>query len=360
MDAQTIFWLLMFGILIQVIMILVLGSSIKAAIEHNMSQKDNERKNTRGTKNGLKTILLLITMGIPSWMFAAEETVGSNPMTLEVNTLTLSVLLAINITLLGIVWYLRGLLKSLLEVQKTDEELALEKEKAKVKTQKIIQVFTDAVPVEEEKEIEMDHEYDGIRELDNNLPPWWKWGFYVSIFFAILYLINYHVLKIGDLQAEEYHKTIVEEEAKVAQYLKDQAMNVDENTVTLMIEPSDLAAGQALFTKYCKVCHGGAGEGMVGPNLTDKYWIHGGRINDIFKTIKYGAQNGMKSWKEELNPIQMQQVSSFIKSIANTNPPNAKEPQGDLYEEETLSASNDKNEEIAENMNASDTTVSPE
>ena len=140
-------------------------------------------------------------------------------------------------------------------------------------------------------------------------------------------------MKIGDLQIAAYNKDVLKSELAVKAYLKDQALNVDENTVTLMTEDKDIQAGKNVFQQYCAVCHGGQAEGLVGPNLTDNYWIYGGKINDLFRTIKQGGNNGMKSWKDELSPVQIQQVASFVKSLAGSNPPNAKEPQGELYEE---------------------------
>ena len=232
--------------------------------------------------------------------------------------------------LLGVIWYLKTLMFSIVNIDKTEDELAF-KETPKNK-KSLVRILTDAVPLEEEESVETDHEYDGIRELDNNLPPWWKWGFYMSIVFAIIYLFNYHVFKTGDLQIEAYQKEIIKAEKDIQLYLASQAMNVDENSVVYMTEKADLNQGKSLFNNYCAVCHGGAGEGVVGPNLTDEYWIHGGSINDVFRTIKYGAQRGMKSWKDELNPIQIQQVSSFIVSLRGSNPSNPKSPEGALYE----------------------------
>ena len=156
-------------------------------------------------------------------------------------------------------------------------------------------------------------------------------GFYLTIVVGIFYLVNYHVLKLSPLQAEEYELSILEADAEVAAYLKDQALNVDENTVTFLEGDSDIKAGHSIFSQYCIACHLEGGAGVVGPNLTDDYWVYGDDIKDIFKTIKYGANNGMKSWKDELNPVQIQQVSSYIQTLRGTNPPNPKAPEGDYY-----------------------------
>lgn len=199
---------------------------------------------------------------------------------------------------------------------------------------KIIKSLTDAVAVEEEESILLDHDYDGIKELDNNLPPWWKYGFYVTIVVAIVYLINYHVIGTGDLQGKEYENEMAKAKLEIEAYMKNSASNVDETTVKLLTDPNDLATGKEVFMASCAACHGRLGEGGVGPNFADEYWLHGGSVQDIFKSIKYGwVEKGMKAWKEDLSPMQIAQVTSYIKSLKGTNPPNAKAAQGDLYTE---------------------------
>lgn len=213
-------------------------------------------------------------------------------------------------------------------------QLAITKEKTKRAESKLLLSLTDLVPIEEEDSILLDHDYDGIKELDNNLPPWWKYGFYLTIVVAIVYLINYHVLGTGALQIKEYENEMAQAKIEVDEFMKTSANNVDENTVKLLTEASDIATGKDVYTSNCAACHGVGGEGTVGPNLTDDYWMHGGSVQDLFKTIKYGwVEKGMKSWKEDLSPIQIAQVTSFIKSLKGTNPPNGKAPQGDLFNE---------------------------
>lgn len=190
-------------------------------------------------------------------------------------------------------------------------------------------------PVEKEVEIDLGHEYDGIRELDNRLPPWWLYGFYISIIFAGIYLWRYHVTHTAPSSGEEYSIAMQKAEAQKALYLKKAANNVDENTVKLLTDAADITNGQKVFTQNCAACHGKAGEGTVGPNLTDDYWLHGGSVKDVFKSIKYGwPEKGMRSWKEDLSPVQVAQVTSYIRTLHGTNPPNAKEKQGELYKEE--------------------------
>ena len=188
--------------------------------------------------------------------------------------------------------------------------------------------LTKAVPIELEHEIMLDHDYDGIRELDNNLPPWWVYLFYGTIAFSIFYIWFYHFNGTGKLQEDEYKMELVEAE----ELAKLQANKVDENSVELLTGKTQLENGSAIFQKNCAACHGKLGEGGVGPNLTDNYWLHGGDIKSMFKTIKYGVPaKGMIPWQAQLSPSQMQEVASYIKTLKGTNPPNRKAPQGDVF-----------------------------
>jgi cytochrome c oxidase cbb3-type subunit 3 len=178
------------------------------------------------------------------------------------------------------------------------------------------------------------HSYDGIRELNNVTPPWFIAGFALSVLAAGIYLWRYHVSESAPLQIEEYNIAVAEAKIRQEEFLKTQANNVDEFSV-VMLDGAGIAAGQVLFASNCVVCHGDKAQGAsVGPNLTDKFWLHGGGIKDVFKSIKYGWQEkGMKSWKEDFSPTQIAQLASFIHSLQGSNPPGAKEPQGALYAE---------------------------
>ncbi len=190
-----------------------------------------------------------------------------------------------------------------------------------------------AVPIEKEATVMTSHEYDGIRELDNRLPPWWLYGFYFTIFFGVVYLLNYHVFNTGDLQQAEYEKEMAQAKEEVETYLASLDNRIDESSVTLLEDQADITAGKEIYNANCLVCHGAEGQGVVGPNLTDKYWIHGGDMVSIFKVIKYGVpEKGMIPWESQLTPKQMQQVSSFIYTLEGTSPANPKEPQGEIFE----------------------------
>jgi cytochrome c oxidase cbb3-type subunit 3 len=190
--------------------------------------------------------------------------------------------------------------------------------------------MTKAVPVENEATVDMGHSYDGIRELDNSLPPWWVYGFYVTIIFSVGYLWYFHTGTPGRGQADEYKSEMAEAQVAKEAFLKKAGNAIDEKTVTLITDAGRISAGKATFAANCAVCHGAAGEGKVGPNLTDVNWIHGGTINDLFKTIKYGVPaKGMVPWEASLTPVQIQDVASFILSLQGTNPAGAKAPEGE-------------------------------
>ena len=199
------------------------------------------------------------------------------------------------------------------------------------------QFFTKAVPLEKEADMLLDHDYDGIKELDNALPPWWKYGFYITIVVAVFYILKFEVWHTGMNPTEEYNTEMTIAKTETDAYLASAKENVDENSVT-DLDAAGNAAGKAIFAKTCVPCHLADGQGLVGPNLTDEYWIHGGSIKDIFKTIKYGfPDKGMQSWQTTYSPVEMQQLSSYIRSLRGTNPPNPKAPQGDLYKEVAVS-----------------------
>jgi cytochrome c oxidase cbb3-type subunit 3 len=201
--------------------------------------------------------------------------------------------------------------------------------------------FTKATPIEKEADILLDHDYDGIKELDNALPPWWKYGFYITIFIAVIYIFKYEIWHTGPNPTEEYTTEMNEAKAQTDAFLANMKENVDEKSVT-MSDAAGIAAGKISFEKTCVACHMATGGGGVGPNLTDDYWLHGGNIKDIFKTIKYGyPDKGMQAWESTYSPVQIQQLASYIKSLKGTNPPNAKAAQGDLYKEEATAAVSD-------------------
>ncbi|MFN4084976.1 MAG: cbb3-type cytochrome c oxidase N-terminal domain-containing protein [Spirosomataceae bacterium] len=192
--------------------------------------------------------------------------------------------------------------------------------------------FNNAVPTTQEETILLDHNYDGIRELDNHLPPWWIGLFYGTIVFGVLYLANYHFWRWSPLQDDEYSQEMAAAKIEVEKFQAKQANSISETNVTLLTDEAGISKGKEIFTANCVACHGAALEGGVGPNLTDVYWLHGGGIQDVFKVVKYGVpEKGMIAWQATLKPNEIQAVSSYILSMQGTNPANAKEPQGEEY-----------------------------
>lgn len=249
-------------------------------------------------------------------------------------------MVAVNVILFAIIVgqlsVVRGMARTLSGKEEVDMPAAAE---GPTFADSLLQRLTRSVKVDQEKDVLMHHEYDGIRELDNVLPPWWLWLFYGTVIWSVVFLLNVHVLDIWPTQEEEYRQEMAQAKADVDAYLAQFAGMVDENNVTPLTDEASIAGGRATYDAYCKACHGGAGEGGVGPNLTDDHWKHGGGIHNIFKTIKYGVpEKGMIAWKAQLKPAEMQAVASYILKLHGTNPPNAKAPEGDVWKEASTTA----------------------
>ena len=187
-------------------------------------------------------------------------------------------------------------------------------------------------PIEEESEIILDHNYDGIQELDNQLPPWWVYMFYATIIFAVAYLVRFHVFHDYD-QDSEYLTEVTLAKAEIEAYKKNAKGLVDINTVELLTDAADISAGKKVFESNCVACHMVDGGGGIGPNLTDQNWILGGGIKNVFHTISEGGRDGkgMISWKQTLKPVEMAQVASYVLNFQGTTPANPKEPEGEVW-----------------------------
>src|SRR3990172_2063423 len=200
---------------------------------------------------------------------------------------------------------------------------------------KFRQYVTRSVPIEQEADIMFHHDFDGIKELDNKVPPWFNALFIGTVLFAAIYLLNYHVFGTGKLMIDEYLDDIRAANEKREELIKTGAL-INENNVTLLTDNASLQNGKNTFMVNCVPCHGPDGGGTVGPNLTDKYWIHGGGIKNVFKTVTNGVPvKGMISWKTLLNPKKIQEVSAYILTLEGTNPPTGKPPEGNLYIDST-------------------------
>ena len=178
-----------------------------------------------------------------------------------------------------------------------------------------------------------DHSYDGIRELDNDLPPWWKWLFIITIVFAVVYLIRLFVFHSDDLyQEKEYAK----EMANVASAEKAGAAasgKTAEFKVVLLTNDDALASGKETWTKICAACHLADGGGLVGPNMTDDYWIHGNTVEDLYNVVTNGViEKGMLSYKSQLSDQKrLEAVSYILVKLHGSTPANPKAPQGKKY-----------------------------
>ena len=197
-------------------------------------------------------------------------------------------------------------------------------------------------PLSAEKDVELDHDFDGIKELNNPIPVWFNFLFYTTIVVGFIYFFAYHVFDAAPLQGKEYETELKVAEVSKQEYIKKAGNLIDENSVTLLTDNAKIAEGAKVYTAKCAVCHGEKGEGKVGPNLTDEYWIHGGDVKSIFKTIKYGVPSkGMVAWQNSMNGAQMQELASYILTLQGTNPTGAKEPQGEKVAATNTTAARD-------------------
>lgn len=228
-------------------------------------------------------------------------------------------------------------------LQKLDEEAKARFLAEKDKTYKFTWIkntykkLLGSKPLEEEGEIILDHNYDGIKELDNSLPPWWVYSFYISIVFAAVYLLRYHVFN-GPNQVEELETELAEAKVSIEAYKKTAKDLVDYNTVKLLVDAADLNTGKKIFETNCVACHMTDGGGGIGPNLADKNWILGGGIKNVFKTISQGGRDGkgMIAWKQNFKPAEIAQVASYVLSLQGTSPANPKTPEGDIWTDEII------------------------
>ncbi|UAM99330.1 c-type cytochrome [Polaribacter litorisediminis] len=199
----------------------------------------------------------------------------------------------------------------------------------------LLKSWTKSKAIEEEQEIILDHNYDGIKELDNSLPPWWVYMFYATIVFAVVYLVRFQVMD-GDTPAMEYEKAVAQARLEINKFKSTAPDLITAENVILLTDASDLKRGRAIFNINCASCHLSDGGGSIGPNLTDEYWILGGGIKNVFTTISNGGRSGkgMIAWNKTLKPADMAKVSSYVLSMQGTTPAQAKEPQGEKWVEE--------------------------
>lgn len=200
------------------------------------------------------------------------------------------------------------------------------------KIENLMQAMTKSKAIEEEHEIELDHNYDGIRELDNRLPPWWVYSFYACIIFAVVYMARFHVFNDYD-QEQEYLTEVAQAEAEIEAWKETAKDFVNADNVVMLEDLARLEKGEQIYLQNCVACHKVDGGGGIGPNLTDEHWILGGGIKNIFKTISEGGRSGkgMVPWKNSLSPSEMQEVASYVMTFQGIEPADPKEPQGDIW-----------------------------
>ena len=200
--------------------------------------------------------------------------------------------------------------------------------------QNMVSKLTRSKEMEREEDIMLDHDYDGIKELDNVLPPWWVYLFYGTIVFALVYMIRFHVMNEYD-QEQGFKNEVELAELEKSKLPKSAADEISYETVVAVTDATSLAKGKEIFNNACAACHKADGGGLVGPNLTDKHWINGGGIKNIFKLISEGSKNNpsMVAWKANLSATDIQSVSSYILTLEGSNPPDAKAAEGEIWAE---------------------------
>jgi cytochrome c oxidase cbb3-type subunit 3 len=300
-----------------------------------IKQMMEKAKQSAKTTTSILVIVLLFTSLISSAQTSTETVVAETPMNyggMDYNGFwMLSTVIIIEIiTILFLMFFINRIQQELLP-QKAKKTLAWSAWWTKMDKK----IFTRAVEIEKEADILLDHDYDGIKELDNSLPPWWKYGFYVTIVVAMIYLMNFHVFGSGKNPSQEYEAEMEKATIEMANYASKNADKIDEEHLQ-MPQKGGLDAGKEIFTSVCWTCHGKQGEGGTGPNLTDEYWIHKGSLSDIYQSIKHGyPDKGMQSWAKNYTPKEINNLAGYIKTLKGTNPPNPKAPQGDLFIEDS-------------------------
>jgi len=187
----------------------------------------------------------------------------------------------------------------------------------------------------------LDHEYDGIREYDNPLPGWWLALFWITIAFSAGYALYYH-FGTGESVAARYDRQLLELYDVQSKELLKAGPVTDETLVGMAANDSMMSAARQVYATKCAPCHGELAQGKIGPNLTDAYWIHGGRPTEVYKTIMEGVPaKGMISWKTQLRPTEIMALAAYVGTLQGTSPPNPKAPQGKRLEPPEAAATGD-------------------
>ena len=324
------------------IVIAVLANVVLHAAKTNLHRFIEEK-----SKNASKIVSVIILMLVSTYTFAAaapDSTASAGAVIAESSSIaglsstSFYILLSVIALEVIILLVLLNNVKLLLKKETTALQGTPEAETVQTPFTSWWEKFNSFKPIKEEAQIDLGHNYDGIRELDNKLPGWWLYGFYFTIFFAGIYLYRYHVAHSAPLSHEELKIAIEKAEVEKQEYLKKAGDIVTENNAVLLTDAADLAEGKKIFTTICAACHRADGGGQIGPNLTDDYWIHGGTIKDIFHTIQNGVPIEKSFTKSVMLPMgggsfngkQIERIASYVISLHGSNPPGGLPPQGTL------------------------------
>jgi len=315
-SSTTLFIIMNLFTALLLFLMVSMANSTKNILKHK--QQEVRKKSA----NGAKVILALVGLFASGSAMAAAQPLEAYQGLIPFSDQVFWAYVIVDIILTMFIIHFAGIVKGSIS-----DKVVLKK---LFRWKKINKALTDAVEVEEEASILLDHDYDGIKELDNNLPPWWKYGFYITIVWAVVYFSYYHVFQIGDLQKAEFEAAMEAGEREVADYKAAHPELINADNVELLTDNGTLMTGKGIYDKNCASCHMEGGAGGVGPNLTDNYWIYEKDIRGVFITISEGAQNGMKAWKNDLPPDKIQAVASYILGLEYIGPENGgKEPQGE-------------------------------
>jgi cytochrome c oxidase cbb3-type subunit III len=291
----------------------------------------------------MKKILFIISLlvGAPLALSAQNKSVSADLLKNGISSVeSVYVLTAVVFTFFVLIILMLMSVNSLLkqhianEKAKSGKVLTFEEiEEIEMTKQTFLEKLLQLKPLSTEKDKMMSHSYDGITELNNPTPPWFMGLFYITIIFGVVYMALYHWTGTIPLQEEELKNEIALAEKQREEYLKNAAGSINETNAVFVTSAKDLEDGKQLYVKYCVSCHGAEGQGGVGPNFADNYWIHGNKPADLFKVVSDGVPSkGMVSWKKQLNGLQIQNIISYIQTFKGKSPENAKEPQGELFE----------------------------
>ncbi len=300
------------------------------------------------------TLFSLIGLMVSPSVWAQTEASSAGMLSMDSNQMALLIIIGVIIGVIILLLILMIYLMSFISAVFRKENPELAEETSWWDSFKERFVTGDIEEEQAKEKLMADHSYDGIQELDNFMPPWLQYVFIGTVVFAIGYYANYTVFGFGMTGVEEYEEELrIEAIAAESRSLTADA-SIDETNVTLDDSGPALSAGKTIFEANCAACHAIDGGGGVGPNLTDKYWLHGGDIKDVFTVVKYGViEKGMVPWEDQLNPKEIQEVSSYILSLQGTTPAAPKDPQGELYS----GGSTNESEAPAESITAADSTT---